>query len=256
MKLLKVENLTFGYNKRSTVLDDISVVFTPNQIHTLLGINGSGKTTLIKLLAGLLTPNRGLVYLENQDLHSIDYLTRSKHIAYVQQGATTGDDHLVKDYLTFGMMNQLSWYQSPKKSHFDYVTSIGRDFSILHLLDKKMSELSGGERQLATICRAFIQNTDVIILDEPTSALDVKNQSMILRTIKKIVNEKHKTVILSTHNPNHALFLDSNVVLLDKGKIIIQGKANVVINIDELKKVYGQNLTYSDQLSYREITIT
>jgi iron complex transport system ATP-binding protein len=255
MKSVEAKNLTFSYCEDEIVIKDITLTFEKKIIHTLVGLNGSGKTTLIKLLAGLLRPNSGVVYLDDMDLNDIDFLTRSKYIAYVRQGIDTGDDHYVKDYLSFGMMNKLSWYQSPTKEHFEIVYETAEKFRILHLLNKKMNELSGGQKQIVMICRAVIQNTEIIILDEPTSALDFKNQSLILRTLKDIVEREEKTIIMSTHNPNHALFLKSKVVLIHEGKIVDSGLANTMIAVDKLRPIYGDSIVYSKSLEYHEVTI-
>jgi len=255
MKSLSLQDVTFTYVKNKVVIKGISATFENHKIHTLVGLNGSGKTTLIKLLAGLFIPNTGNVFLGDSNMVDVDYLTRSKHIAYVRQGFTTGDDHFVKDYLSFGMMNRLAWYQTPSKDHLKNVFNTAATFGITDLLDQKMNQLSGGQKQIVMICRAFIQNTDVIILDEPTSALDFKNQSKILKLLKDIVIKENKTIILSTHNPNHALYLDSEVLLIHEGKLIESGPASKLINVDKLKYIYGDSITYSEKLAYREVTI-
>lgn len=255
MKSLSVHQLSFSYFKDQPVIKNITATFEYHKIHTLVGLNGSGKTTLIKLLAGLFVPNEGEVFLGDVNLKQMDYLTRSKHIAYVRQGVSTGDDHYVKDYLSFGMMNRLAWYQSPSKEHLNTVIRTAEQFGISDLLDYKMNELSGGQKQIIMICRAFIQNTEIIILDEPTSALDFKNQSLVLKMLKEIVVKENKTIILSTHNPNHALFLESEVLLIHEGELIERGPASKLINIETLKGIYGDTIAYSDTLTYKEVTI-
>jgi len=255
MKSLRIENLSYAYYKDDLVIKKMNATFESHKIHTLLGLNGSGKTTLIKLLAGLFIPHEGIVTLEDENLSDIDYLTRSKYISYVRQGTNTGDDHFVKDYLSFGMMNKLSWYQSPSEEHFNHVIATAKRFNITHLMDKKMNELSGGQKQIVMICRAFIQDTDIMILDEPTSALDFKNQSLVLKLLKDIVEKENKTIILSTHNPNHALFLDSKVLLIHEGEIVDSGLASDLISLEKLKSVYGETITYSNKLEYNEVSI-
>jgi iron complex transport system ATP-binding protein len=255
MKSISVKDLSFAYYADELVIKNISVSFESEKIHTLVGLNGSGKTTLIKLLAGLFIPKNGQVFLEDVDIKNIDYMTRSKHIAYVRQGIDTGDDHHVKDYLSFGMMNKLSWYQSPSKEQLDLVVKTAERFQIKSLLNKKMNELSGGQKQIVMICRAIIQNTDIIILDEPTSALDFKNQSLILKTLKDIVEQEKKTIILSTHNPNHALYLKSEVVLIHEGSVVDFGPADQIVTIEKLRTVYGNTITYSNLLNYKEVSL-
>lgn len=255
MKSLSIKNTSYAYYKDHLVIKGVNASFNNNSIHTLLGLNGSGKTTLIKLLAGLITPKEGSVSLDGKDLKDISFLERSKYIAYVGQDLTTVGDHYVSDYLSFGMMNQLSWYQAPSQKHLETVAKIAKRFYIYELLNKKMNELSGGQRQIVMICRAFIQDTDIIILDEPTSALDFKNQSLVLKILKEIVEKENKTIILSTHNPNHALYLNSEVVLIHEGRIIDKGPAKELICVEKLKVVYGNAVDYSDNLAYKEVSI-
>lgn len=255
MKSVSVKNLEFAYIADDLVIKNISVSFESQKIHTLVGLNGSGKTTLIKLLAGLFQPKKGFVFLDDIEMKKIDYLTRSKHIAYVRQGIDTGDDHYVIDYLSFGMMNKLYWYQSPSREHLEFVERTAERFNITMLLNKKMNQLSGGQKQIVMICRAIIQDTDIIILDEPTSALDFKNQSLILSTLKKIVENEKKTIILSTHNPNHALYLNSEVVLIHNGVIVEFGNAKDIITINKLSAIYGDTITYSQNLEYNEVSV-
>ena len=116
-----------------------------------------------------------------------------------------------------------------------------------------MEHLSGGERQVVMIAASILQDTPIILLDEPTSALDLKNQNMVLTLLKEISKEG-KTIILSSHNPNHALFLESNVILLNEGKILEEGHSNKIIKVDILEKVYGETLCYSKDLEYQEVS--
>ena len=99
-----------------------------------------------------------------------------------------------------------------------------------------------------------MQNTKIILLDEPTSALDLSNQALILGCLKDICKRDGKTIILSTHNPNHALFLDSNVFVMKNGKFIYTGVAKDTIRIEKLKEIYGDNLCLSSTLQYDEIS--
>ena len=217
------------------------------------GDTGAGKTTLIKLLSGLLEPISGEIFYDNRLLKNISIKERSKIFSYVSQKSINSDDFNVKDYLTYGVVNSLKFYEHPKDEHVIEVLQVSKKLNIEHLLDKKIGQLSGGEKQIITIAAAIIQNTPVIILDEPTSALDLKNQNSVLSLLKEIAKDG-KTIILSSHNPNHALYLDGNVVVLKKGEIVEFGNAKDVISIEKLQDVYGDDICYSDQLNYREIS--
>ena len=252
---IKISNLSFKYNKKAAelTLNDINLEIKEGSINVLLGLNGCGKTTLLKLLTGLEKPLEGSIKYDQDELSSISIKERSRRFAYVPQHSYIVGDILVSDYLLFGTANTLSFYKSPGEKERELVLNVANRLGIIHLLDKKIGEVSGGERQIVFIACALIQNTPIILLDEPTSALDIKNQNKVLTTLKEISKEG-KTIILSSHNPNHALFLDANVVLMNKGTIATEGSAEELITVEKLSSIYGEHVCYSDELGYREIS--
>ena len=255
MKMIDVKDLSFKYQRKGKlVLDKLNFSCEKGTVNVLIGLNGSRKTTLIKTIAGLLENYQGEVFIDGKDLKGLSINERAKKMAYVAQRSNAVDDFPVLDYLLFGTVNKMNFYQSPKEEDKKRVLDCAKQFEITHLLDKKLGEISGGERQIVSICGAIVQDTSLVILDEPTSALDIKNQNKVLSVIKRIAQDKGKTFILSSHNPNHALYLDSNVYVLKAGRIEDFGRAKDIIAVDNLVKVYGDNICYSDELPYREIS--
>ena len=255
MKMIDVKELSFQYQRKGKlVLDKLNFSCDKGTVNVLIGLNGSGKTTLIKTIAGLLENYQGEVFIDGENLKSLSIKERAKKMAYVSQRSNAVDDFPVLDYLLFGTVNKMNFYQSPKEEDKKKVLDCAKQFGITHLIDKKLGELSGGERQIVSICAAIVQDTNLVILDEPTSALDIKNQHAVLSIIKKIAKEQGKTFILSSHNPNHSLYLNSNVFLLKSGTIVAQGRAEDIINIEALKTVYGEDICYSVELPYKEIS--
>ena len=253
--MIEVIELSFKYQKKGKlVLDKLNFSCEKGTVNVLIGLNGSGKTTLIKTIAGLLENYQGEVYIDGRNLKELSIKERAKKMAYVSQRSNAVDDFPVLDYLLFGTVNKMNFYQSPKKEDKKRVLDCAEEFGITHLLDKKLGEISGGERRIISICGAIVQDTDLIILDEPTSALDIKNQNKVLSLIKKIAKEQGKTFILSSHNPNHALYLESNVVLLKDGRVLKEGQASEIITTDILKNIYGDNIEYSKNLPYQEVS--
>ena len=253
MKTIDVNGLKFGYKKDCPVLDGISLSIESGSVNVLLGLNGSGKTTFIKLLAGLCRPQAGQISICGCDLKGMSIKERSKKLAYVAQSSNLIDDFTVKDYLLFGRVNKMNFYQSPKAEDIENTERHAERLGISHFLSKKLGELSGGERQIVSICAAIIQDTDIIVLDEPTSALDIKNQHKVLNLLKEIAR-KDKCIILSSHNPNHALYLDGNVFLLKDGRITAGGRAKDIVKVENLKDIYGDNICLSSELEYSEIS--
>ena len=252
---INIKNLSFKYSKNlKNVIDGLDLTIEKGTIMVLLGLNGCGKTTLIKLLAGLIYADDGSIEYGERNLRSISIRERSRLFSYVPQKTYIADDFYVKDYLTYGFVNALKFYETPKQEHLDKVKKLSEELNISHLLDKKMGKISGGERQIVTIASCLLQGTDIILLDEPTSALDLKNQNLVLTTLKKIASDEGKTIILSSHNPNHALFLESKVALMDKGRIVVSGESKELIKINVLKDIYGDSVCYSSELPYQEIS--
>jgi len=253
---IKTSNLSFKYDKKAKdlVLNSINLEITEGTINVLLGLNGCGKSTLLKLLAGLEKPLSGSIYYDDEDLQKIKIRERAKKFAYVPQQAYVTSDVPVRQYLSFGTTNTLAFYEHPGKEEFKIVDKTAKQLNIEYLLGKNLGEISGGELQIVLIACALIQNTEIILLDEPTSALDLKNQNKVLSLLKSIAKKDKKTIIISSHNPNHALFLNANVILLDKGTIIDEGSARNIINKEKLSSIYGDQLCLSKDLDYDEVS--
>ena len=252
---IKISNLSFKYDKKETknVLDSLNLEIKEGSINVLLGLNGCGKTTLIKLLAGLQKPTNGTIFYDDRDLQKMRIRERAKIFSYVPQQANVTRDVPVRQYLSYGTTNALLFYEHPGKEEMMLVETIAKKLNISHLLDKNLGEISGGELQIVLIACALIQRTPIILLDEPTSALDIKNQYLVLSILKEIADEG-KTIILSSHNPNYALFLHSNVVLIHRNKICGEGLADEMIKVDKLIPIYGEHLCVSKELDFDEIS--
>ncbi|WP_033159794.1 ABC transporter ATP-binding protein [Mycoplasmoides alvi] len=248
----KVENLFFKYSKRGNyILNDLSFSIKKGTINIILGLNGSGKTTLIKTLAGINNDYEGLIFYDNLDFKKTRIHVKSKLISYVSQNLDLAHDVLVKDYLTYGITNLIKFYNVPSKKQIESIYDKAQKWKINHLMTKKLGELSGGQRRLVNICVALLQNAETIILDEPTASLDLNKENEILLILKNINKHEKKTIIFSTHNPNHATLLKSNVILISKGKIVDIGDAKSIINIEKLSNIYGDTLCFKESLQYK-----
>ena len=253
---IKTSNLSFKYDKKAAkpVLNSINLELKEGSVNVLLGLNGCGKTTLIKLLAGLEKPTEGVILYDEQDLQTIRIKERAKKFSYVPQQANVTNDVPVRQYLSYGTTNTLAFYEHPGKEEMKLVEDTAEKLHITHLLDKNLGEISGGELQIVLIACALIQRTPIMLLDEPTSALDMKNQNLVLSILKDIAREQNKTIVLSSHNPNHALFLDSNVVLIHDGVVREEGPAKELIKVEKLVPIYGDHVCVSKDLGYEEIS--
>ena len=250
----EVKNLTYSYRRGRDILHDISMECEPGSINALIGLNGCGKTTLIKTVSGMYRPNSGSVLYNGKNIHTLSDPERSKIIAYVKQHGNHISGYTVQDYLLFSTANTLKTYEVPGKKEIDRVQKCMGSLGISEMATKNIGELSGGQRQLVFICAALVQNSDIILLDEPTSALDMKNEYIVLNCLRNIASKTGKTILMSTHRPNQAQYLDANVFLMKDGRIINRGPSREIINVENLKQIYGEGICVSSEQPYEEIS--
>lgn len=136
-------------------------------------------------------------------------------------------------YIKFGL--------SPSKADFEIVEKYAEKLGICDILTSTFNELSGGQKQVVAITKALIQETPIIVMDEPMSALDIGKQAEILILINQLITES-KTIILTSHNPNHALLTNCKVCLINEGQVISYGLNKNVLTPENLEKVYGKNV--------------
>ena len=234
---LEIKNGNFSYTDGNPILKDINLKIDSGEIFTILGQNGIGKTTLLKCINGVLKWNSGEVFIDNKKVTSIKDL---KDIAYVPQAHSFSFSYTVKELSIMGRAKYLNIFSTPSKSDYDIVEKVLDEMGILHLKDRKCSELSGGQLQLVFLARALVGEPKILILDEPESHLDFKNQTKILRTIVQLAKKKNITCIFNTHYPEYALRISDKSMLIGKDDYII-GKTSEVINEENLKKYFGIN---------------
>lgn len=231
--MIKVKNLSFGYLKNRLVLDDISLKFEKGKIIALIGRNGSGKSTFLDCLLGV-NDYEGEIFVCDSNIKELSDKEYARHVSFIPQSAQINIDYSIRDFISFGRNPYLKLGQTPSKKDFDLVTNNAKKCGIADLLDQDINKISGGERQLAFIARALTQETPIIIMDEPTSALDFGNQQKLFKTMKELTKEG-KTIIFTTHNPNHLVNLGCDIFAVkDKG----------ILKLDELndttiKEIYG-----------------
>ncbi len=239
--VIEVNKLNFSYGDKP-VLQDCSFSTEENTITVLLGANGAGKSTLFACLMKQLKIDHKTIMIDSVPLENMNLKELSRIMSFVPQiNAVNNLDCIVRDYLVEGRTPYLNSFSIPGKKEYLISEKYSSMVGISHLLSKNIQHLSGGELQLVLITRALVQETPIILMDEPMSALDLGNQVKILKLIKELQRQK-KTILFSSHNPNHALVLDANVCMIKDGQAIASGIASSCITQENLRTLYGDNV--------------
>lgn len=236
---LTVNNLSFAYSRKSqTVLSDVSFSLHEGDLMTVLGPNGVGKSTLFRCILGFLTGYKGNVLLDDTNIKTFSQRELAKKIAYIPQSTFPVFNLTLLDVVLMGMTNQIRLLGQPKKEHIERATKALESLGIGHLKNAGYAEISGGERQLALIARALVQEAKILIMDEPTANLDYGNQTRIMRKITDLATRGY-SIIISTHNPDHSFFYANRILIIRDSVVIADGIPDEELTQDIIKKVYG-----------------
>ncbi|MDD7267812.1 MAG: ABC transporter ATP-binding protein [Lachnospiraceae bacterium] len=234
--MLEVENLCFSYTKKP-LLQDISFALNPSRVICVLGENGSGKSTLFRCLLGLLRPQVGNIRYGGRDIRTLSAVDLSGLVAYIPQSHTPMFDYAVEDVILMGAAAKIGLFRAPNEGHRKQAVHIMENLGIRHLAQRGYSRISGGERQLVLIARALMSDARILLMDEPTANLDYGNQRRILRTILQL-GERGYSVMVSLHDPQLVLDMDSDSLLLHHGRILDIGATSRVVTAAGLSQIY------------------
>ncbi|MDR2097104.1 MAG: ABC transporter ATP-binding protein, partial [Spirochaetaceae bacterium] len=201
--LLDVRSLDFSYGERQ-ILKNIVFSLEKEEFLAVLGPNGVGKSTLFRCILGLERRYSGSILLDNEDIRRKSPRVMARHIAYVPQTHYPSFNYSVMDMVLMGTAAQGREWAGPdagqKRNAEEALARLGIDWAS----GRDFARLSGGERQLVLIARALAQKARLLVMDEPTANLDYGNQIRVLLQIKNL-SDQGCGVIMSTHNPEHAL---------------------------------------------------
>ena len=235
--MIRVNDLHFAYTSNEPVLKGLSFEAGPGEIINILGPNGCGKSTLLKALLGFLPVARGSVSIYGSDVLDIPKRLLAKKLAYVPQQHHGVFHYSVEEVVLMGRTSSSPWYTVTDEDR-----EVARDAMERVLISrhakKSYLQLSGGERQLVLIARALAQGADYCIMDEPVSGLDYGNQLHLLECVRHLA-ESGLSFILTTHHPEHAVFLGGRALLMRGGKLIDDGMAGKLISASRVCDLYN-----------------
>ncbi|TAG02916.1 MAG: ABC transporter ATP-binding protein [Cytophagia bacterium] len=217
--MLSIQNISKLYIE-NTGLFPISFDILPAQCVVIAGESGSGKTTLLQLLAGKLASDTGNIYLHQQLLPSPDTLLvrEYKQIACVPQDFKLLPNHKVWENIVYPIRNWI------KSTQIEQLEKLANALDLKDLLYRYPREISGGQQQRTAIAKALANEPDVLLLDEPFNQADMPTKIKLQNTINLLKNEINTSLIIVTHNPQEALHLADEIIVLEKGKIVQKAK--------------------------------
>ncbi len=233
MQQLRAEHLFKKYKSR-TVVNDVSVHVNQGEIVGLLGPNGAGKTTTFYMTVGLIKPNDGKIFLDQQDITDLPMYQRAKlGIGYLAQEASVFRTLSVED----NILAVLEMTNLPKATQKEKLESLLEEFSLSHVRKNLGRVLSGGERRRTEIARALAVSPNFVLLDEPFAGVDPIAVEEIQGIVAKL-KQKNIGILITDHNVNETLSITDRAYLLFEGKILKQGSAEELAADEMVRKVY------------------
>jgi len=237
--ILKVNELTFSYSPSvNAAVNKVTFEILPQTVTAILGPNGAGKTTLLHLLLGLKTPLTGIILLQDKPISNYSRHELSQNIGLVPQSEYIPFEYTVLEYVTLGRAPYLGPLELPGKLDTEIARQSLNEVGLIHLENRPIPALSGGELQLVLLARSLCQKPRVLLLDEPTSHLDLSNRNVTLQIMNRL-RSTGTTIVFTTHDPEAAALIADKLVLMRSGQVLNTGSMDEVFTADSLSRTYG-----------------
>ena len=244
--MLQLAKLTKKYNTGELALKGVTLEIPKGQVLALIGPSGAGKSTLIRCVNRLVQPTSGSVVLKGTELTKLSSSALRKarrRMGMIFQEYALVERLTVMENVLSGRLGYVGFWRSyfrkfPSADIQEAYRLLDR-VGLKHMADKRADELSGGQRQRVGICRALIQNPDLLLVDEPTASLDPKTSRQIMRLIQELCSERGLTAIINIHDVFLAQMFSQRVVGLELGTVVYDGKPEG-LTPEVLTRIYGE----------------
>ena len=241
--IIKVKSMSFKYNN-DYIFKDFDLDIEAGSFVSIIGSNGSGKSTLAKILIGLYQAS-GYITIDGYLLNNF-YLKKIRRVFSVC--FDNADDHFIGDTVKDDLAFSLENLEYSKEEIESSIAHISKKFKLDNILEKTPDELSSSEKEKVAIASALIHNPKILLLDESIHKLTASDRTLVFKVFKELQKEQKLTIILITHNLEDTLYSD-RIILLDKGKIVIDDTKEKIYSDDKLEQ-YGFKLPFIIKLSH------
>lgn len=260
--MLKIKDLykTFNNNtiNENALFEGLSLTVEDGDFVTIIGSNGAGKSSLLNIISGTLEHDEGHISLDDKDMSHMPEYKRTRSIGRVFQDPSLGVSPemtiLENMSIAYNKGKKFNLTMGISKKNVDFFADILSKLSLglENKLNDKVGLLSGGQRQALSLIMATLSNPSLLLLDEHIAALDPKTSDTIIELSNNLISEKNITTMMITHNLNHAINLGNRLIMMHKGKIMldIKGKEKKNMTIEKLLNYFEKNLS-GDLLSDR-----
>ena len=238
---ISTTNLSHAFGKHQ-VLSRLSFRVEKGGLFIIIGPNGSGKTTLMKLIAGILKPQKGQIEILGLPNGRYTSKALARAVAFVPQRLPVDLPFTVGEAVLLGRAPYQGVLGIEREKDLEITKQALQFTGIDHLSDSNLSQLSGGEQQRVFIARAICQEPEIMLLDEPTASLDLAHQVKVMDLMEKLKLEKCITVIMVSHDVNLAAMYGDQVLLLKNGEVVCIGTPSEVLSFRKLEETYACKL--------------
>ena len=234
--MIELNHVTAGYGK-NIVLKDLSVVFEPGKLTSIIGVNGCGKSTLLKTVLAMIPLTSGEITVDGTALSGMGRTEIARKIAYLAQGKNT-PDMTVEQLVLHGRFPHLNYPRRYTTKDHQIAFSAMEQTGVLKYAHKPLHTLSGGMRQNAYIAMALAQDTDYVLLDEPTTYLDISHQLELMKALRTLANNG-KGIVAVLHDLPMAFTFSDQIVLLHEGQVMSSNDPKRVCAQKTLDGIFG-----------------
>ena len=236
--MLSVRDLWAGYPGR-TVLRGIDLAVAKGEVVALVGPNGCGKTTLMRAVTNVIRPDRGEVWLADEDACSLSTRERARRVAVVPQAAALPAGFSALEQVLLGRTPYIGLIASEGPADLAAARRAMVATDCWSLAQRPVEQLSGGERQRVLLARALAQAPQLLLLDEPTAHLDLGHQVRAFRLAARLGRENGLAVLAAVHDLTLASLFADRIALMQDGQILLDGRPDAVLRPEIIERVYG-----------------
>jgi iron complex transport system ATP-binding protein len=237
--LLEARAVEFAYSNGPPVIRGVSLSVSRGKLYALIGSNGCGKSTLVRLFAGLLAPDRGEIKLDGVSLDRIPRRETARQLAYVPQANNLAFPFTALEVVLTGRSPYTPRFRFEDREDREQAMQALETVNAGHLAGRRITELSGGERQMVSVARALAQKPRCLLLDEPSAALDLKHRAALVRTLAAMRDTQGLTALVVTHDLHLIDPVFDYVFALREGEVSAQGPPAEVLTDSVLSAIYG-----------------